>query len=571
VLALAVLGGLFVSRPDMVSFSSLPSALHIVNGLEFPVSVAVGDETVNVPALGHVSHPLKKEYYHLVAHNRAGEIMEEENVDNASGEGVFTYNILGVAPLYTEVVSYAADGIAERSRTWMALQRTQEVTGVHGVFVAVPDQVRVPFWKEAVERRFVEVGPGGWLDTVRALENVDDAWTVLTRTIVADPENEAAYRAGVDVLYAMEPRDAIQAARMFYSNNWDSTNAQRMLMWTMIRAAGREGAVDAYQQLQKIEPATAIGALLTAQVELPEAAAKRLVPAVKLYSKDYFLRLELGRAFYLLGRFEDAVREFETLEKQNERAIRSCYREHALSLIALGKRSEAAHLVANAGDLDGFPVDFEFARFYATVTAGVSTALKPYPFDHYLDRSSFYHQDEVYAGTLFRALTSRTVPDQEVLDALANDTQRNLVHLAGVIASDLDLAVALTRDLPLEALRKLDDVSLILLAGEFLRRGAEDDAGVCLNALRLWAPWRSVVVAALKEQSNPPEVLDLDLEIQAALKLVQARRLGKAHKEFDALIKEARRLDVVSGIVTAAIRWPISPLPGQAPATQAGR
>ncbi len=558
-LVLLALAGLFFARPDMVAFQSLPSAVHVINGLEFPVSVTIGEEKIEVPALGQVSHPIGKGYWHLVSRFPNGEIMEEENIENQSGEGVFTYNILGVAPLYSETIAYTSGGVTQSDETLMALERTVRLEDVNGVLTPAPRQVRVPFWKESVSRRFVQVFPGGWRTTVARLEDPNERWTVITRTLVADPKNEAAYRAGVDALFGMEPKAAIQAARTFYSGHWESINAQRLLMWTMIRAAGREGAIDAYQTLQVIEPKTAIGALLTAQVSTPDKAVALLEPAVNLYSSEYFLRLNLARALHLQRRFEAAAAHYATLVEQDARAIRSCYREYGLSQLALGRAADAVRTVARAGDLEGFPADFAFAVFYARLAEKVSVSLRPHPVDHYLERTPLYTQDPQFARAFFRSITSGVVPEETVLAGLTSDDERNLVRLVGTMDDDVSAALALVRDMSLEALERLDNVRLILLAGEFNRRGDTDDAKSLIDLLHLWAPWQDPVVAALQEGVVQPEVAELDLELQAALKLVHARRLGTAAKDHRQLIEEAARLDVAGGIVSAAASWELSP------------
>ncbi len=374
--------------------------------------------------------------------------------------------------------------------------------------------------------------------------------------------NEAAFRAGVDVLYAMEPRDAIQAARSFYSGHWDSINAQRMLMWTMIRAAGRDGAIDAYQRLQVIAPESAVGALLTAQVAHPDKAAALLEPAVKLYSKEFFLRLNYARTLYLLGRYQDAVEQYKTLVAQHERAPRSCYEPYALALVGVGRNAEAVKLVAQVGDLDGFPVDFRFAVFYGRLAGKVAAALRPHPADTYLERTRFFAERPDFARALFQAVVTGEVPDEALLARVADEEAAKLVRLIGSLDKDLTSSLVAAPALETETLRRMDNVRLILLAGELVRRGAKEDAGTLMQALHVWSPWKEPVQAAVLDGTWSADVADMDLELQAALKLVQARRLGKADKAYEKRVAEAGALDILRDVVAGAARWPLGTVPG---------
>ena len=151
------------------------SDVHLVNGLDFPVQVTAGVHTVSVPSQSRAVRELPAGPLRIEARLKNGSVVEMRDVRVPGGSDVVVYNVLGAAPLYTERISYLAEGArapsgAEDAQVQMLSGPSWVVrSGIDFAFRDAAAQVTMGGNKKVVYRTRLAVGDGGWRTTVPTL------------------------------------------------------------------------------------------------------------------------------------------------------------------------------------------------------------------------------------------------------------------------------------------------------------------------------------------------------------------------------------------------------------------
>jgi len=191
--------------------ASLSSKVHLLNGLDVPVLVTAGGETVRLAPGARVVHVLARGNQHLVAKDERGATLEEQDLDVPGGDALVVYDVVGAAPLVSREVFYTTSGRTPEDLQGEILvgRRVLIKANVEYAFVnaprTIPGRADLRTW-EVTER------PGGWRG---ALE--EDAWlpekiALIEAVALAEPENEDAVNAAVA---AIAQRDGTEIARAF--------------------------------------------------------------------------------------------------------------------------------------------------------------------------------------------------------------------------------------------------------------------------------------------------------------------------------------------------------------------
>jgi hypothetical protein len=204
VAALALGGQAFVA--------TLSSKVHLLNGLDVPVTVRVGGESVKLGPGARAVRVLSRGKQHLVTTDAKGTTIDEEDVDVPGGEALVVYDVVGAAPLLLRELFYSKSG-----RTPADLHAEQLLMGQR---VLVHDNVGYPF-VDAPQRialngelRTWQVTQlaGSWHGAVREHGWLPETVALVERVWRAEPEDEEAASAVVE---AIAERDGIEKARAF--------------------------------------------------------------------------------------------------------------------------------------------------------------------------------------------------------------------------------------------------------------------------------------------------------------------------------------------------------------------
>ncbi len=191
--------------------------LHLVNGLDVPVTVMLGTERVEVPAGDRVEVEVEKGPVSLICTDAVGSVIEEVDETLTSSHEAAIYNVLGAAPLYVRLVPYSVGAAAERkaeeiARTdwhagtsWVALDR------LDFAFRNPPAGIDMPRGKDLVTRVEVGVLHGGWREALAVAEETVSAAAaaqLAARVACVSTDVDGAAKDALASVLALDERDA---------------------------------------------------------------------------------------------------------------------------------------------------------------------------------------------------------------------------------------------------------------------------------------------------------------------------------------------------------------------------
>lgn len=573
-----LLGGIGVSTLAAVGlfrYVTDSEEVLFVNGLEIPVTVKAGGSRFTLEANAHVTRRMSYGASEVEVASE-GRTLAHDTVVVTNERGLFVYNVLGAAPLYTSVIYYRVsprdddEGSEPQPLAGPSFQRLRPID-----FVLTDPPSTMEMRKgdgQTVTRVHLGQAPGGWLTSLTwlaASHRTAEAAQLAEAIWKAMPETPGAEQAAFGAKWVVAREEGLLAslaiARAQRDAHPDDVDAQRTWMHDMHRA-GRSDEVRAYYQAAlEREPGSVLMGVLMARTEPEPAATERLEKLMRDHPGDMLPRRALAVRYVRQQRWVEGLTLLEAME-QNDPDYPRYLDMHAETLVALGRREEAVRKVSERllqlTDKDVAP-DLDDVRLYAKLVGHVSQegpaneAMRKI-----IERVQQNRPEGLVAEWLAASLglpvhadKLRGVPPEA---ALAFATR-----LLMALAEEPVFAARASAGVSFMKFRQLDTETGVLLAAEFERLG---DAALAVqvldasNAELSYGELQDVLSGKLPVESLPM----LDWGERAALHLVLARQLDAKGKDSKAAYELVKKEALLPGAVTIALKDWHRPRPSNA-------
>ncbi|WP_375761204.1 tetratricopeptide repeat protein [Corallococcus exercitus] len=539
-----------------------------VNGLDSSVTVTAGKAHFTLPANDYLTRPMPVGPLEVDIQGEGG-TWAHETVFVTDEGGLFVYNVLGAAPLYTRTVLYsrnqAPGSVPEPAPQLLAGTSFQRVGRIDYVLAEPPKSLTSDESSgKTTSRIHLGMAPGGWttsaswlfamhrtLEGARLVEGLSKALPELPGMAEAAPTARS--------LLAREegPLASLAISRVARDARPDDFETQRMWMHDM-RRAGRGDELRAYYRAAlEREPGSVVLAVLLARVEPGPEATARLEALVRAHPGELLPRRALAVRYARLQRWADALPLLEAMERDGDPDYPRFQDTHAETLVALGRREEAVRRLSERLLKVGATEELHpaFVELYAKVVGHSSQAG---------DKNATMRQLVEWAQKdrpqgLVSEWLAASLGEPVNAAKLGAAPQENYLAIATrvlvALAEEPEVAARACAQLDHLAVRHLSPEAGLLLAAEFERLGDPALAARMLDVFNSelnYGELQDVVSGKL-----PVESLDtLDWGERAALHLVLARKLDARGADSKAAYARVKKEALLPGPVTIALeRW----------------
>ncbi|MFL5320142.1 MAG: tetratricopeptide repeat protein [Myxococcaceae bacterium] len=545
--------------------------VYLTNGLDVPLKVVLKDEkdpaknkSWKVESNSHTSADLPTGKVDLAITSVDDVELSHEEVTIPSGSFV-AYNIYASAPVYAEGAIYTKyappKGQEEKEEYhYFTGQTLITYSGIEYPFSDPPksvsmgeDSTKQTIWYTGIEK-------GGWLSTIFLLEKdkkSDEAEKLAEAVILAEPEDHVAQTFA---RYYVKKYKGTEGAAELGSKMvelWPNSLEAHRFYQDYAQLAGKESEMLAkYKDMYEKEKGPWTGYLYARIAPAGEGAAL-LEELTQKYPKEAYLHRSYGWMLLNGGKYEDALSEMEESLRLDPEHHTDMLGYHAKALVALGKTDEAAKLIEEQEDGKKTPT-FQNALLYGQIAKAAGGKLA-HEGDYYLNlraNDTAKSIDPLADGVWYdMVVTGKAVTTKE-LDTIESPSKRDAIEVMNAAMKNPKEALQIARELPTDSLEQVDPGMLTMLALEFERTGDAKDADRIFKAMPELARHHEEMKAFVKTGKGSAELRDIDLEAQAAMKIVRARAMPKSDKKRIALINEAKSQDVMKGLIThAALAW----------------
>ncbi|WP_223636668.1 M48 family metallopeptidase [Corallococcus sp. EGB] len=535
-----------------------------VNALPMPVSVTAGEERFTLAANGHLSRPMPVGPLEVDIRNDQRTLAHETVFVTDEG-GLFVYNVLGAAPLYTTTVTYTRfNPNTQPESTPRALAGTTFARVGHIDYVLTPPPERLSIRKEegnSISRTHLGQAEDGWTmsyNWLMSLHRAADAARLAEAIEQAMPEAPGVAKAAMAGRIVVAREEGLLASvatsRAERNAHPDDVDMNRMWMHDM-RRAGRNGEVRAYYQAAlEREPGSVMKAVLLARVEPVSEGTERLEALLRNHPGEWMVRRALAVSYVRQQRWAEALPLLDALEQGDPEYSR--YQDtHAETLVALGRREEATRRLSqqllllaeqkNALDLDAVLL---FARLVGHASEqGTKNEVMRQVIEAVQKNEPEGSVREWLAASLGHhvdATKLRAVPADHSL-AVAT-------RVLMALAEGPEFAARASVNADFLGFRHLDKEAGTLLAAEFERLGDAALAAKVLDASSVELGYGELL-DVLSGKLPVESLKTLDWGERAALHLVLARQLDAQGKDSKAAYALVKKEALLPGAVTIAL------------------
>ena len=540
----------FLHRPTP---KAVRPTLHVVNELDVPLTIVVGDAARALGAHAVTSIELPPGTHAATARGPTAEVVEAVDLPLAADGRFYAWNVLGAAPLRVvtfEYVKTSTNPPPERPPTVDDFAGTSFVAAptVHYPFREPPEQLRM--YGETTTRRRAIVLEGGSATACTVLEGTGgaEAAAALAERVALATRHEPAIAAATDRAFAVgRPRLRAFAERAVVAAP-GSVEAHRALQTAWKLDGRRDEAVATYRQAFEAKPGDGDAAYLYARLLPAEEALTIVLPALERAPRH--ARLLRSAAWNHLQRraFAAAVDAFDRLERVDVPMARELLSERARALVGVGRVEDAQRVALARVEAGDFAALFVYGRLRPLAAADATLPTVAALLRKVLVAAAPDDAAELLVAALVhdRAYFDRVVARAPSLDAALRDAARVILVAATDVAAAADLVAAL----PPEAFARpspcsWDLTTRVSVACELLRTGRD------ALARRFFEADGDAWFLTLDALGDPaPAAADdeLDLEIRAALLYAAARRTTDPARR-EALLAEARAFDLYRCVV----------------------
>ncbi len=543
--------------------------VHFLNGLPVPVAVTMGDDVIEVGPGARVAQVMRAGRHHVVARGPDGTVLEERDVEVPGKTDLVVYNVLGSAPLVLEVAGYTADGVDPARAA--EVSKAQSLAGdswvvqddVDYVFRAAPERIKMREGTSVTTRRRVDVYEGDWRTTLQhfAIEKRMAEAASLARTAARLlPGNEEALVLATGY---SELAGEVETVRAFLEealearpNDLQTHRHYQGVMKSLGRLDDVEGK---YRAAYEASPHAAQAGYLYARI-LGHRKALPIYEALAIeHPDDPWLLRGLAWVYYHTGRFGDALPHHQRLLAMRPDEAGSLVDFVAQELVAAGRVREALEAVGAV--LDAAPARHArgldpLAGSTAWNLVGLHARLRrlapdPAQVPSAEERWRPFVEDarpsaELLAETAARARDGDALGLQQ-RESLSPES-RTYCELTLLSQSDPELAALRALEADESTLLRLDDEVRLAIACELDRTGERAQAKLLLGGLSASA----AAAVGVDDLDALPVVDGLSEDLVPLLRaamLVAASRRAEDAERREALLEEARRLDVLRIVV----------------------
>lgn len=516
--------------------NAMHATVHVVNGLDRPVSVTVAGEAFEVAPLG-VEHVRTRTGPTEIVASLGDEVLERQTLTLGAGGDGYVYNVIGAAPVYEADVIYS---VTPRDDGDDHLQvhcgDSTVATSADYAFVTPPDRLDLPAGSSELRKHHLDVADGGWRYCLSpAAPKADPARIrALGERMLGIFPNETDLVFGVSTYLRRLGTDVAESALRASRDAHPTSLPLARAYQDASTDAGHRAEAQAVFDAMLAKESTPDAEYLSARLGLgPDALARALRNADANPDHELSQRAAVWRLLNA-GRWDDAIRRLERARWDDAPVL------HATALAAAGRLDEAIDR------LPAKPADVQTAVALASLQRRKGG--KP-------DIAAL--ADAVAAGDgeaapWIRGLLAATVGDPLPEDVPAAGRSRYEVML--LLRTDPEAALASVRADPSVATNLPQPFGTLLL-GEAVRQRDEALVGQLADTGAAM-PATVPVLAYLHDGSQEQEIWDLDLEARAATWLARSRMEGVSKADRAALRARAEADDVLSGVVHAALAWP---------------
>jgi len=500
--------------------------LHILNGLDVPVEVSVGERTLLLEPRGMEVIEVETGPQAFVSRRQDGLVIEELEADLPSFHDLVAYNIVGAAPLYAEGIIYSpkpldetnpfefygGDSFVTRKTAKYLFRETPETIDLSG-----REKKRV-LWQ-------VGLASVGWPGTVAFLaqeqRNPRKALALLQEVIRAQWPDSTTLGLGLhlartEVAPVLRKPDAeLSLATQLVKDHPTSVEAHRALQDVSLARDKREELVQTYRQRFDTDPSADNGYLLARLLPLREGEA--LVDDLLGKHPDHPWLLRT-RAWHLVhaARWEEATKTLEALARITG-GDHTLFPLHARALAGEGRLADALRL-AEGMEPDAFS-GFETSVIYARLTRLAGAAADHPP--HRLWRQAFGAEQE--PGLLAKFELAAGLDADQTIEAIESEKERSARRLEREATRDPRSALAQAKLADAEILQDLRTDFLLLLLGAAAK--AKDEESVAALAAAL-DPSLGYCLAYIRDGTETLDLYNLHPDVLTALRVARAYNLA---------------------------------------------
>ena len=528
-------------------FTAVEAARHnnvtFANGLDQAVTAQMGGTTVEVPSQGFATHRFPTGEHHVLIKDAGGKTIEEGNLHLKSGQSVVVWNVRGAAPLYLQRVPYTAENAnvhieAPRPEVFCG-QTLVERSGVDFPFREPPSRIELSSGRQVEWRTNLDLAPGGWRQCASYLIESGSPEPGLS---LATTQSNLDDATDVRFLHALEAHAYGEDAALKWVEQQlqahDKIDLHR-LRQDIYRGAGRFREIRAiYRRLYEEHPDSPDAAYLWVRTLRRADARAQLALFRKRWPDHQYLLRSQAWTLHVDGSFAQAL----PLWKELARAEPAFTQYEAEALVALGRVSDALAV------LKAQPV----ASVDDAVNLGCVARLAGDPVNTSVVRG--LAGDPAFTSAMFLARFSGEVPKGK-LAKVHDDRRRSAIQVVAALHRDGHKALERLKMAPEGSEGFLDPDSTLLLLGEALRAGDEEQARRIEAAIPKGAYFANAVRMVMGS-ADPEDMEELPLRERAAVELAMSRQGGMSSGRAEALRRAARRDDLFCTVVSyAAERW----------------
>jgi hypothetical protein len=485
------------------------ATVHVVNGLDMPVSAALGaGSRVSVPAGGEVPVRTRVGKQTIVISD-GNRILESVPIEVPRGRDAVVWNVLGAAPLFVEQVVYSS-GAADSHETEPDVLCGQSLvvrSGIDYAFVEPPKSISSSKQSGSIVKMRLGIANGGFhtcTDYLSSHGKTDRAAHLALTVARALRTPAAKLEPEFGSFVVLVPREEGEAFAKDLLARDDSVQAHRVYQDWLLGTDQRSRAVAEYEARAAARPNDADAEYLVLRLRPDTADFTAIDAAVAKYPGHAYLRHMQIFGHRVARDFPGVVVAADALHGIDLQLWSSDIDEHVEGLVAVGRGPDALALL-NAAITEGKLGDAEHkhARFLAFRVAHRLGAAEPE-----LPRGD--GDREVLR--LFQRVAAGIDVSESDIAQVHDDDEKASLRIGRAARSGPDAALSLARTATPRALQVLPPPIHMLLLAEAARRKEARDQLERLAPAGLTKKNLDAVVAYVRDGIPADELRILPLE-----------------------------------------------------------
>ena len=553
--ALGVVGLLLVATSSAIE-GYRHSTLHVVNGLDRPITAQLSGATTRTPVLPGEETSVRTTVGEHKIDIRDGErVIESSSVDVPRGHGAVAWNVLGAALIYLDHETYSKEGPSNPDQgpapEILCGQSRIAKGDVDYVFSTPPKEISLPSGSSSIVRSHMGVAHGGWHACVNYYESrgeVEKGARLTLQVARATLATAAAMGAEIDEAVALLPAaDGEAFARDLLARD-DSLEANRIYQNVLLESQQRARAVSEYDARLAAKPG-ADSEYLALRVRPQEEEHEKVDAVVARFPRHAYLRRAQALTHYADREFSATASACDAMKELDPKIWLDSIDACVDGLVGAGRGDDALSalkvLAADPSATSSSRHDAEILAYRVAHRIGKAAP----------EVTSSDDDDPVAASLYARARTGLSL-DPAAIDKVKNDLVREALRVSMDARSNPDAALARVRKADPMATLRLPAAVHVLLLAEASRRGDASDVAGRLAAGGL-GRGADAITSFVRTGKVTDEVSGMPLEMRAAMELARSRTAGLPARERADLVALARTSDLLQGPVTVAITgWP---------------